>query len=176
MRAVVDSNVVLVANNAHEDVSPDCVLACIERLQAIMKDGRLVIDDAYRILGEYQQKTAPMKRKGPGDVFVRWALQNSANANKIEQVALTESSPEVFDEIGDAAFQQEIDSSDRKFIAAACGHSEATPILQATDCKWLDWWERLHPKGVSITFICTDDICRFYSKKFPKKTVPQLPG
>ncbi len=72
MRAVVDTNVVLVANDAHEDVSPECVLACIDRLEALMRRGTVVIDDAYRILGEYQHKTGPRKGKGVGDVFIKW--------------------------------------------------------------------------------------------------------
>ena len=46
MRAVVDTNVVLVANGSHADVSPDCVIACIDRLESLMKNGRVVIDDA----------------------------------------------------------------------------------------------------------------------------------
>ena len=47
MRAVVDTNVVLVANDAHEEVSPECVLACIDRLEALMRHGTVVIDADY---------------------------------------------------------------------------------------------------------------------------------
>ena len=65
MRAVVDTNVVLVANGSHPDVSPDCVIACVDRLQQLMKSGRVVVDDSYRILEEYQHKTSPVKNKRP---------------------------------------------------------------------------------------------------------------
>ena len=32
MRAVIDTNVLLVANEQHADVSPDCVATCVRRL------------------------------------------------------------------------------------------------------------------------------------------------
>ena len=35
MRAVIDTNVLLVANDQHADVSPECVAECVQRLQAI---------------------------------------------------------------------------------------------------------------------------------------------
>lgn len=52
MRAVVDTNVLLVANGQHAEVSPDCVIACVKRLQTLEKKGVVVIDDGFRILGE----------------------------------------------------------------------------------------------------------------------------
>ena len=68
---VVDTNVILVANNAHAEVSPECVIDCVNRLTELMKSGVLVLDDGYRILREYQKKTSPRKGKGVGDMFVQ---------------------------------------------------------------------------------------------------------
>ena len=53
---MIDTNVLLVANGQHVDVSPECVEECIHRLKAIEKSGVIVIDDGYRILGEYLHK------------------------------------------------------------------------------------------------------------------------
>lgn len=50
---VLDTNVVLVANSQHADVPPGCVAECAVRLQEIMRAGKLVLDDGYRILKEY---------------------------------------------------------------------------------------------------------------------------
>ena len=47
MKAVIDTNVLLVANGQHADVSPGCVAACVERLQAMQSGGVTVIDDTY---------------------------------------------------------------------------------------------------------------------------------
>lgn len=55
MKAVIDTNVLLVANNRHTEVSPNCVAECVRRLVDMTKSGVVVIDDDYRILGEYQQ-------------------------------------------------------------------------------------------------------------------------
>lgn len=46
-RAVIDTNVLLVANEQHPDVSPDYVIECVNRLQAMQKTGVTVIDDGY---------------------------------------------------------------------------------------------------------------------------------
>ena len=175
MRAVVDTNVVLVANGSHADVSPDCVIACIDRLESLMKNGRVVIDDAYRILGEYQNKTSPMKDKGPGDVFVRWLLKNNTNRRHVEQVALTELTADIFNEFPDAALQAAIDPPDRKFLATAAAHPSRPAVWQASDSEWLDWWQPLKAAGVTVEFLCRDDVCRFYARKFPGQAVPPLP-
>ena len=175
MRAVVDTNVVLVANGSHADVSPDCVIACIDRLESLMKNGRVVIDDAYRILGEYQNKTSPMKDKGPGDVFVRWLLKNNTNRRHVEQVALTELTADIFNEFPDAALQTAIDPPDRKFLATAAAHPSRPAVWQASDSEWLDWWQPLKAAGVTVEFLCPDDVCRFYAGKFPGRAVPALP-
>ena len=39
MRAVIDTNVLLVANEQHADVSPDCVAACVRRLVEMQAHG-----------------------------------------------------------------------------------------------------------------------------------------
>ena len=175
MRAVVDTNVVLVANGSHADVSPGCVIACIDRLESLMKNGRVVIDDAYRILGEYLNKTSPMKNKGPGDVFVRWLLKNNTNPRHVEQVALTEPTTDMFNEFPGAALQTAIDPPDRKFLATAAAHPNRPTVWQASDSEWLDWWQSLKAAGVTVEFLCPDDVCRFYASKFPGRAVPPLP-
>lgn len=54
---IVDTNVTLVANGQHSDVSLDCVANCALALQEIMQKGRIALDDSFRILTEYQNKT-----------------------------------------------------------------------------------------------------------------------
>ena len=66
----VDTNVLLVANQQHAEVSTECVARCIERLQAIQNDGVVVIDDNFIILGEYQNKTRINPPRAPGIVVV----------------------------------------------------------------------------------------------------------
>ena len=76
-KVVVDTNVLLVANCMHDDVSAECVLACIDHLEGLQRIGVVVIDDDYRILREYGHKTNASSPKGVGDVFLKWLLQKS---------------------------------------------------------------------------------------------------
>jgi hypothetical protein len=172
---VVDTNVILVANKAHQDASPECVLACVELLYDIMENGCLVLDDQYRILREYQRKTEPVKDKGVGDMFVKWALQNIKTPAKVRVIPLTELEPEIFAEFPCKALEAVFDRQDRKFAAVSHAHADRPPIAQACDSKWLEWWPPLLLFGVRIIFVCREDICRFYAAKNPGRPVPPLP-
>ena len=173
--AVVDTNVVLVANNAHVGVSPECVLECVKRLEELMRSGSIAIDDDFRILSEYQNKTSPRKGKGPGDVFIKWVLNKLGDTKRVQQVPLTESAANKFAEFPAPMLEAVFDPPDRKFAAVANAHLSKPPIWQAADCKWLDWWPELKSTGVVVEFLCGDEVCRFYKKKFPKKPLPALP-
>jgi hypothetical protein len=175
MHVVVDTNVILVANGSHADVSPECIIECVDRLANLMKNGKVVIDDAHRILNEYQNKTTPIKNKRPGDVFVMWLLRNAANTKHVERVTLTEPAPDEFDDFPDQTLQPAVDAPDRKFLATAGAHPQRPEVWQATDSKWLDWWQPLKAAGVTVEFLCGDDVCRFYAKKFPGQVMPPLP-
>lgn len=43
MKAVIDTNVLLVANNQHSEASIECVEECIRRLSEIQKQGVVVL-------------------------------------------------------------------------------------------------------------------------------------
>lgn len=174
--AVIDTNVLLVANGSHPDVSDACRAECVRRLLAQKKSGVTVIDDGYRILSEYQSKTRPNQPKGVGDAFLKWLLQNQGNPARVHPVAITEMREDEFAEFPDAALQPNFDAPDRKFAAVAHAHRDKPPIWQAADCKWLDWWAALEAKGVHVEFLCPDDARAFYRRKFPRREVPPVPG
>lgn len=175
MKAVIDTNVLLVANGQHTDVSTECVTECVRRLQYMEKVGVTIIDDGFRILGEYQHKTSLNPPKGVGDVFLKWLLRQAGNPARVEQVNLTELVENEFAEFPDATLQPVFDAPDRKFVAVANAHPEKPPILESVDCKWLDWWPALQAKGIRVEFLCPDDACKFYRNKFPNKPPPALP-
>lgn len=117
MKVVIDTNVLLVANGQHLDVSPECVEECVRRLQGMEKSGITVIDDGFRILGEYQHKTKLHPPKGVGDLFLKSLLRNAGNPARVVQVCLTESTENEFNEFPDPALQAAFDAPDRKFAA-----------------------------------------------------------
>ena len=175
MKAVIDTNVLLVANGDHADVSADCTIECVRRLQDMQAAGVTVIDDGFRILGEYLNKTRVNPPKGVGDVFLKWLLREANNTARVEQVTITDAPGECFVEFPDAALQPAFDAPDRKFAAVAHAHPNKPPVWQAADCKWLDWWPPLQAHGVRVEFLCVEDACRFYARKFPNKALPTLP-
>lgn len=172
---VVDTNVLLVAEGLHDDVSAECVLACVQRLQTIMRAATVVIDDDYRVIGEYRNKLDIRRGKGVGTAFLKWLVQNQANIRRVARVTLTEMPNDHFAEFPMPELQSSFDPSDRKFPAVANAHRAKPSILQAVDSKWLRWWPDLATAGIQVEFVCPDDICRFFRTKFPEEAVPALP-
>lgn len=175
MKAVVDTNVLLVANGDHAEVSTDCRVECVQRLRALQASGVAVIDDGFRMLGEYLHKTQVNPPKGVGDVFLKWLLREANNPARVEQVAITETAGGCFAEFPDLVLQPTFDAPDRKFAAVAHAHPDRPPIWQAADSKWLDWWQPLRAQGVRVEFLCAQDARRFYANKFPERPAPVVP-
>ena len=171
---VIDTNVILVANQQHDDVDEECVIACLDKLKWTKEHGIVVIDDTYRVISEYLHKTN-VNGDRAGDAFIKWLLQNKSNTNSVHQVPITETAKDHFAEFPDQTLQPEFDAPDRKFPAVANAHPSKPPVVQAVDCKWLNWWPALQAGGVTVEFICPTDACRFYVKKFPANPVPALP-
>lgn len=163
---VVDTNVILVANGQHPDVSPECVMNCVVALQSVMKSGKLALDDGFEILLEYQNKTQPKKGNRPGDAFVKWALNNRCNAELVDQVTLQGHDKRGFESFPHDPDLANFDIPDRKFVAVSGAHPGKPPIAQAADSKWLDWAPALQRHGIKVAFLCQADIRRFHENKF----------
>ena len=165
MVVVVDTNVAVVANGRSEQASADCVKTCAERLREIMRGNvKLVLDNRWIILREYMQN---LHTSGDdvGDRFLGWVLRSLKNPDNCELVKITpiEDSEREFKEFPDDPDIQILNpKKDRKFIAVAIAHCEKPPILQAVDSKWLDFSDVLSRHGVTVEFICEEDIQRLY--------------
>ncbi len=171
---VIDTNVLLVANQQHKNTSPECVLSCTEKLLWAQQHGLIVIDDTYRIISEYCNKP-DINGTRAGDAFLKWLLQNQSNTDRVHQVPINETHPDHYAEFPDQDLQPDFDAPDRKFPAVANAHPDKPSIFQAADCKWLNWWPALHATGVTVEFVCPDDIRGFYGNKFPGQPLPALP-
>ena len=135
MKAVIDTNVLRVASGQHADVSPGCVSKCVECLRSMQQLGIAVIDDEYRMLGEYLKNPSLLKTNEVGGQFLKWLLQNQSNKSRVEQVSLTETAEHCFREFPDKALEPNFDAPDRKFAAVAHAHPHKPEIWQAADCK-----------------------------------------
>jgi hypothetical protein len=163
--AVVDTNVLLVANEQHDNVSPEGIIACVERLERLRKGGCIVLDDGFEILREYGQKTKPNTGNRVGDAFLKWLLQNLGNPQFVAQIRIEKHSDRGYVEFPDDAGLIDFDHADRKFVAVSVAHPKRPPILQGTDSKWMLWAERLSDHGVEVEFLCPSDVAGFIKRK-----------
>ena len=158
MTVVVDTNVAVVANGKSQQASAGCVLTCTEKLHQIMSgEMKLVLDDNWKILGEYIRN---LKSGGAdvGDRFLGWLLTNKDRNCDFVSITPIDSSENDFREFPTDPALMNFDPADRKFIAVALVHAEKPPILQAVDSEWWNYRDALRQNGVTVDFICEDDI------------------
>lgn len=155
---VVDTNVAVVANGKHPAASPECVRACVHRLEQVLR-GRVVIDNDWRILREYRNNLSESGQPGVGDRFLKWLLQNHANRQRCVKVTLTpvDEAAQRYAEFPSSPELAGFDPSDRKFVAVANAHPAKPPILQAVDSKWPGFESALVAVGIRVDFLCRDE-------------------
>lgn len=168
-KCIVDTNVPKTANlafspNKCKAEYEECVLACVEAIEKIIKKGGLVLDDSGEIFSEYHRQLSLSGCPGVGDRFMKWVHDNRWSFPQEDRVRITKQGnsyaefPNHKDLLG-------FDRSDRKFIAVANAHPQKPPILQATDSKWWGWKDALEEKGISVIFLCPELIKATYEKK-----------
>jgi hypothetical protein len=167
MKLVVDTNVPIVANGKSEQASPECVKNCAVRIRQLTTSGRIVLDDKWLILKEYMANLISSGQPGIGDAFLKWVLTNLCNPKFCEQVRITpkNSAKTDFEEFPSDPGLEKFDPNDRKFVAVAATHPDRPPILQAVDTKWWEMKESLDNVGITIDFLCKDDIRKILKKK-----------
>ena len=95
----------------------------------------------------------------------RCPLTGILEPNRVECVELEDHAGRMFASFPDDARLAKFDPSDRKFVAVAAAHPQKPPILQATDSKWLNWEKPLRRHGITVEFLCRNDIARFKANK-----------
>jgi hypothetical protein len=167
MTVVVDTNVPVVANGRSEQASPECVKNCAIRLRQLTSEGKLILDEGWLILREYMANLTSSGQPGTGDAFLKWVLTNYRNPRLCELVKITpKNSAEIdFEEFPSHPMLRGFDPSDRKFIAVAMAHPDKPPVLQATDVEWWEMRGHFGAAGVSLDFLCEDDIRRISASR-----------
>ena len=162
---IVDTNVIITANNEAEHASPDCVERCQKRIKQILDEQETaLVDDGWRILNEYMRYVDVETRKGIGDLFVKTLLQNLMRRPAIcttVRITPLDGSDTDFAEFPTIESLNDFDVADRKFIAVAIAyerdyHQKAT-ILQALDRKWEPFRKAFEQEGVQIDFLCPSE-------------------
>jgi len=92
---VIDTNVLLVADGKASQMSATCRAECAQRLEAVKKGGRVVLDQQWLILREYQNKLSPSgKPPTPGNLFLKWLMTVCRDEQHVSQVSITATNPE----------------------------------------------------------------------------------
>lgn len=157
---VVDTNVPVVANQRSGQASPICVNSCIAKIENIMKNGKIAVDDQWLIVKEYRTNLNLNNQQLVGNRFLRWVLTNLRNGNKCDQVSITSinpNDPTQFKEFPSDRRLKKFDPSDRKFVAVSLVHPRKPPILQAVDTKWWEFKDILKENQVTVEFLCMQD-------------------
>jgi len=164
---VVDTNVAMTANGANAAARPECIASSAVALQAVMDRGHVFVDDRGLIRSEYVANLRARGQPGPGDAFLKWFLDHEWGETRVTRVLITPKldDPLDFEELPLPPADVSYDPSDRMFLAVAAAHAEHPPILQSLDSKWWGWRQALAAVGVTIHFLCQDDIARMYRDK-----------
>lgn len=167
LRCVVDTNVTTTANRANAGASEGCALASAKALQAVMATGHVFIDDGGRIVAEYRANLRASGEPGAGDKFFKWLVELQWGGERVTRVGISQAGDdkESFVELPPPPEGTVYDRSDRKFLAVAAAHPEHPPILQSFDSKWWGWRAALSEIGVTIHFLCEQDIAKKHAEK-----------
>lgn len=168
-KCLVDTNVPKTANLSIDPAAiPDelagCVLACVEAVNHVVKNGGLVIDCGDEIFNEYRKQLSMRGQPGVGDRFMKWVHDNRWNFPDADRVTITKNG-DSYDEFPDHEGLIKFDISDRKFIAVANVHPNKPPVLQATDSKWWGWKCALAAVGITVHFLCPEYAEAKYAEK-----------
>jgi hypothetical protein len=159
MKAIVDTNVLIVAN-ARDCPQADlaCIADCAKFLRQIQDsdDWILVLDSAWNIIKEYKNKVSQSGQPGTGDAFLKWVLVNYANRQRCELIKITPAGENQFVEFPADRELSKFDPSDRKFVAVALTHPDRPPIYNAVDSDWKIYESALKNHGIQIEFLCPD--------------------
>lgn len=163
---VVDTNVPIVANG--QSGTPSCQLQCAGELLEITSDrARVAIDEGGEILREYMRHLSHSGQPGVGDAFFRWLFDNQAVLSRCDKVEIPcrSNNPTDFEHFPDHPGLKGFDPSDKKFVAVARAHPERPSILEAADAKFIGWAGALEEEGVTVRFLCKEELQRTYERK-----------
>ncbi|MCY2994956.1 MAG: hypothetical protein NTY19_44910 [Planctomycetota bacterium] len=165
--AIVDTNVLLVADGKQVDISREGCSCCILALQLLMKQGRIAVDEAGAILREYLKKTKPWNPQKVGELFLKWVLDNHYNEARCDRIPITPrvDDSEDYEEFPRDERLQRFERADRKFVAVALAHPQRPAIQEASDTDFYEFREVLAEHGVRVDFLCESDLRRLYHRK-----------
>jgi hypothetical protein len=152
--AVVDTNVLIVANQQSDHATVDCIKASIDALSQSREKRIVALDNGMLILDEYRRQASLAGQPGVGDACLRHLYDNLYNERVCKLVKITPTGDGTFAEFPSDPRLEGFDRNDRKFVAVALTCSPCAEVFYATDRDWWDYRGALKENGVDIVFLC----------------------
>jgi len=156
-RAVVDTNVLVVANGRATHVDEACRLSCVDELARLARNEVVCVDDKGLILREYERRTEQRGQAEPGTVFFKHVWQKMGDPNRIHVASVDPLDPEGRD-FSDPVLPRNNLKKDAKFLAVAV-KADAV-IVNATDSDWAEHHELTDRLGVDVRQLCPQHATR----------------
>ena len=153
---VVDTNVAIAANGRGTHADPCCKWTCVQKLNCLVAQETVAIDDQYLILHEYSRRLNSSGEPGVGDKFLKHLLNNLNQGSRVRRVPVTlsEEDRRGFEELPENTF----DRSDRKFLAVAVAAKAV--VLNAMDSDWGEHKALMDELGVKVNELCPQLVAR----------------
>ncbi len=157
---IIDTNVLIIANDYDHESGIECVENCIEFLIKA-RNNIIAVDDMDRVFEEYRRYVSPSGKPDLGDEFMGWLWQNRTNTNVCKQVTINDIDGNLnvlFEGIPiDGSFDT-FDKSDQKFIAIALNIDDPAKIVNASDTDWKKHEKQIKAIGIEVIELCPDYI------------------
>ena len=147
---VVDTNVLVVANGRKTHADERCQDNCRKKIESVLRDGVIAIDDKNEILNEYGRHLTDSGMSGLGNAFYKHLFIYQGYRDRVRRIPITNSADDRrgFDELP----ENNLDRSDRKFLAVAVAAKAV--LLNATDSDWNEQEALIEKIGVELDQLC----------------------
>jgi hypothetical protein len=162
---IIDTNVSIIAQG-NSEYSENCQEQCASFMESIKYENNIVvIDSDYDLLVEYEKNAARYRQDNYLREFVKWLHRYKDNTSKVKKVSINPDSEKGYIEVPQTLHDLNFDWSDRKFVAVAIANNKIAPIIEAGDSKWIGWEIALNNEGISVIFLCKNELRAKYNKK-----------
>lgn len=155
---IIDTNVLIVANEKHEKATSKNIEDCQNFLINVRNKAIISVDSKSLIFNEYFAKANANRsgQPGIGDAFAKWLWENQYNPQvcEIVEIQLINSENQIFSEFDVPKSLEKFDKSDRKFIAVFFASKYQPTICNASDSDWFIFQSELESIGLKIKFLC----------------------
>ncbi|WP_440070466.1 hypothetical protein [Streptosporangium sp. OZ121] len=171
-RAVIDTNVLIVANGKADHVEPGCVISAIDFLEHAEKEGVVVIDSSWHIFEEYEKHCSYKGQPGVGDRFFLHLHRTQADARRVAKVDVNPDGQGSYEEIPETL--RGFDPSDHKFVATVIADERRSVIVNCADSDWREASKTLRENEINVVEICANEREENARSNSRKRRSPQV--